>query len=324
MRLLIDTDPGIDDALALLLVLASPGATVEAITTTAGNVPVAQGTANVCRILDVARPASIPRVARGAEAPLTRPLITAHHVHGDDGLGNLDRFVEPDGRLRYPTSSHALEMIDGPDLILETVDRLGKELVVVALGPLTNLATALQRHERTLARAGRIVVMGGAVGVAGNITPAAEFNFYVDPEAAAAVLDAGLPVELVPLDVTRQVVLRQNDLVERLGRSSSPIARFVSDFTLHGFALDAADDGGGITLHDPLAIGVALDPSLVGFSPLHVDVECEGRLTRGMSVADRRPMPSHRKRAPNCRVALSVDAPRFLQLFLDRLCPASR
>jgi inosine-uridine nucleoside N-ribohydrolase len=296
---------------------------VEAITATPGNVSVAQATSNVFRILDVVRPNPMPRVARGAEAPLKRALITAHHVHGDDGLGNLARFVEPDGRPRYPALPHTLVMSDGADLILETVDRFGEQLVVVALGPLTNLAAAAQRDPRRLSRAGRVVVMGGAVAVAGNVTPAAEFNFYVDPEAAAVVFEAGLPLELVPLDVTRQVILRQSQLADRLSRCRSRIARFVSDVTLHGFALGADEGDEGITLHDPLAVGVALDPSLVGFEPLHVEIECEGRITRGMSVADRRSAPPRRKPHPNCRVALSLDAPRFLQLFFERLCPES-
>jgi inosine-uridine nucleoside N-ribohydrolase len=319
MRLLIDTDPGIDDALALLLALASPGASVEAITAVAGNVTVDKAVHNVFRILDAALPASVPRTARGAAAPLERALVTAGHIHGDDGLGNLDGFLEPDGRPRYPALPHALEMRDGADLILEMADRFGEDLVVVALGPLTNLATALARDPSRLAQAGRFVVMGGAVAAPGNVTAGAEFNFHVDPEAAAAVLGAGLPLELVPLDVTSQALLRQSELAARLDRRPSRVTRFVADFTLHGFA----SGDGAIVLHDPLAVGVALDPSLVGFEPLHVEVECEGRITRGMSIADRRPAQSHRGRRPNCRVAMSVDAPRFLELFLDRLCPGS-
>jgi inosine-uridine nucleoside N-ribohydrolase len=320
-HLLIDTDPGIDDALAILLALASPGVSVEAITTVAGNVDVDRATDSLVRILDVARPVVLPRLGRGAEAPLKRALITAGHVHGEDGLGNLHRFVEPDGRLRYPLPSTPLEMRPGADLILETVDRFGPDLTVVALGPLTNLALALERDARRLGRAGRLVIMGGAVATPGNVTPAAEFNFYVDPEAAAAVFEAGLPLELVPLDVTRQVVLSPHTLSERIGRSPGAVARFIADFTLHGFAFGS--DDGGIVMHDPLAMGVALDPSLVGFEELRVDIECEGRVTRGLSLADRRPIPGHLKRAPNCRVAMSVDAPRFLDLFLERLCPAS-
>src|SRR5215467_10352855 len=125
MRLLIDTDPGIDDALAILVAFASPDVTIEAITGVAGNVPVDQAITNVFRILDVVGPVSTPRVARGAAAPLKRALVTAGHVHGGDGLGNLDRFVEPDGRPRYPAPAHSIEMGDGPDLNLEMADRYG-------------------------------------------------------------------------------------------------------------------------------------------------------------------------------------------------------
>jgi inosine-uridine nucleoside N-ribohydrolase len=323
MRLLIDTDPGIDDALALLLAFASPEITVEAITTVAGNVGVDQATRNLFRILEVIRPRPLPTISRGAATPLERPLVTAGDVHGDDGLGNLDRLVDPDGGHRYPSLPPPIEMRAAADVILETADRLREDLILVALGPLTNLATVLRKEPSGLSRVGRIVVMGGAIAAPGNITPAAEFNFYVDPEAAAIVFDAGLPIELVPLDATRQTVLRRGEFGRRLDGSASPVTRFVADFTRHGFAFGAGRGDAGIILHDPLAMGVALDPSLASLEPMHVEVEYEGRLTRGMSVADRRPMTSRRKRRPNCRVALSVDAPRFIRLFLDRLCPAS-
>ncbi len=322
MRLLIDTDPGIDDALALVLAFSVPEASIDAITTVAGNVDVDRATTNALRILAAADPVSRPPVARGAGSPISGPLITAPHVHGDDGLGNLDQFLEPDGRPRYPKVDHTLEMRDGADLILEVAARLGPELVLVALGPLTNLALALARDRETFGRIGRIVVMGGAIAVPGNVTAGAEFNFYVDPEAAAAVFEAGLPIDLVPLDVTTQVVLSQALLARRLAECSHPVGRLVADFTLHGFAADHRSEG--IFLHDPLAVGVAIDPSLVGFEPLYVEVECEGRVTRGLSLADRRRLPSERKRPPNCRVATTVDAPRFLRMFLDGLCPASR
>jgi inosine-uridine nucleoside N-ribohydrolase len=318
---LIDTDPGIDDALAILLALGSPEISVEAITTVAGNVEVDLGTANAFRVLDVARPHHRPRVARGAAGPLVGPLITAAHFHGDDGLGNLGRLREADGRPRYPEPSHTLEMLDGADLILETADRFAGRLVVVALGPLTNVALALQRDRGRLAQAARVVVMGGAVAVPGNVTPAAEFNIHVDPEAASAVFASGLPVELVPLDVTRRVVLTAADLDAALARHGGPTARFIQDFTAHGFDFERQEGDGSMALHDPLAVGVALDPSLVTLEPLHVVVECEGRLTRGMTVADRRPRRTGP--APTCRAALEVDAPRFLRLFLERVCRAS-
>ncbi len=328
-HLLIDTDPGIDDALAILLALASPEVRIETVTVVAGNVPVELAAANARRILAVAAPTPMPPVIRGAEAPLKRSLVTAGHVHGQDGLGNLDRFVDPGGRLRYPEPPppkppSMIEARSAAEAILETVDRWGPELTVVALGPLTNVAAAAALDVRRLARAGRVVVMGGAVTVPGNVTPAAEFNFFVDPEAAAQVLEAGLAVELIPLDVTRRVVLAQAVLTERLRRCPDDrIARFILDFTLHGFAFGASQEGGGIVLHDPLAMAVALDPSLVTFEPMSVEVECEGKLTRGLSLADRRAIPSHRKQVPSCRVAMDVDADAVLRLFLERLCPAS-
>ena len=323
LTVLVDTDPGIDDALALLLAFGSPEVSVEAISTVAGNVPVDAATANVFRILDVARPARWPRVARGAAAPLRRPLVTATHHHGEDGLGNLDRLPGGGGSLSYPAPAHTLEMLDGPDLILETVARFPGELTLVALGPLTNVAIALARDPGGLGRLARLVVMGGAVSVPGNVTPAAEFNFFVDPEAAAAVLGAGLPVEVVALDVTRQTRLSRRALQDRLGGRSDRRARFVQAFTAHGFDRAAGEDDGGMSLHDPLAVGVAVDPTLVGFERLHVEVECEGRVARGLSVADRRPLPPAERMPANCAVATSVDASRFLALFLERLCPAS-
>jgi len=321
--LLIDTDPGIDDALAILLALSSPEVSVEAITTVAGNVTVELGTANVFRILEAVEPARLPKVARGAAAPLTRPLVTAAHVHGQDGLGNIDRIREPSGRPRYPDPVVKLEMLDGADLILDTAEKHGDELVIVALGPLTNLALALKRDAPRLRLARRIVVMGGAVTVAGNVTPAAEFNLYVDPEAAAAVFEAGLPLEVIPLDVTRLVVLTRAALAEAAGRSPGRRARFVEDFSRFGFEFADAHGEGGIVLHDPLAVAAAVDPGLVRLEPFRVEVECAGTHTRGMTVADRRSVAPARKKPPNCRAALDVDVERSLRLFLERVCRTS-
>jgi len=321
--ILIDTDPGIDDALALLLAFGSPEVSVEAITTVAGNIEVDLATDNVFRILDVVRPARRPRVGQGAAGPLRQPLVTAPHVHGADGLGNLGQLLEPGGRPRYPEPSRDLGMLDGADLILDTVKKFPDRLVLVALGPLTNLALAVQREPEALRRCARIVVMGGAVSAVGNVTPAAEFNMYVDPDAAAAVFEAKLPIDMVPLDATRQVILTRGALHEALGRGRSPRARFIKDLTLFGFEFGESRGEGGIYLHDPLAMAVAIEPSLVGFESLHVAVESEGRLTRGMTVADRRDIESYRKEPHTCRAALRVDGPRFLRFFLERLCPAS-
>lgn len=323
IRLLIDTDPGIDDALALLLAFRSPECSVEAITTVAGNVGVERSTLNAFRILEAAKPPRAPVVGRGADKPLARSLVSAPHVHGDDGLGNLGELREADGSLRYPKPRLALSPLDGPGLILDTIDRFPAELVLVALGPLTNVALALQRDARRMALLRRVVIMGGAVGVPGNVTPAAEFNFYVDPEAAAQVLASGLPIELVPLDVTQSAILPRSVLEQRLAMCPDPLARFITDMTQRGFQFAEEIGEGGITLHDPVALGIALAPSLTHFESLHVAVECEGALTRGVSVADRRAIPVGRKAPATCRVARWLRTDAFLDLFLNRLCPAS-
>jgi purine nucleosidase/pyrimidine-specific ribonucleoside hydrolase len=311
---LIDTDPGIDDALALYLAWGSPALRLEAISTVAGNVDIDLATVNAARLLEAAAPPHRPLMARGAPAPLHGPLITAAHVHGADGLGNVGRLVRPNGAPRYPRPRLDLETRDGADLILDMADRFGDSLLVVALGPLTNLALALQRGPERARQIGRVVVMGGAVIVPGNVTPAAEFNFFVDPEAAAAVLAAGLSLDLVPLDVTRRVVLRRAALETALGTGDAGRGRLLQDLAAHGFQRGAADGEGGIVLHDPLAVALAADPSLAVWRALPIRVETDAGPSRGRSAAG--------GTGPPCRVALEVDAPRALTHVLEGLCRA--
>src|SRR6266699_3472646 len=229
---LIDTDPGIDDALALLMGWSSPEISVEAVTTVAGNVPVEQGTVNVFRLLGLRKPTPRPMIAVGAAEPLARPLLTAQRYHGEDGLGDLPDWPET----------------EKPPL--------------VALGPLTNLALTLKSDAGAVSLIGRIVAMGGAVDVPGNITPTAEFNMYVDPEAAHRVLAARLPLEVVPLDATRQAVLPRAGMRATLGRATGPLASRIQGFSERGFRIAHSDGEQGMALHDPLAVGLALDPSL--------------------------------------------------------------
>jgi inosine-uridine nucleoside N-ribohydrolase len=195
-------------------------------------------------------------------------------------------------------------------LIVETARRAAEPLTLVALGPLTNVALALERDAGAMRRLARVVVMGGAVDVPGNVTPAAEFNIHVDPEAAARVLAAGLSLDLVPLDATRQAVLHRADLERALGRAAGPLAERVAAFTRRGFRVDEGRGSPGMVLHDPLAVAAALDPGLIGWEPAGLEVGRDG-------ATRRRPGPA------NCRVARTVDVPRFLALFLERLCPAS-
>ena len=295
---LIDTDPGIDDALALLFAWNSPELAVEVITTVAGNVPVAAATRNLDRLLTLRRPAPAPHVGVGAAAPIARPLLTAERYHGVDGLGDASDW--PPGADRPPAGEVRPR---AADLIEETADRLGASLTVVALGPLTNLALALAADPSRVHSAGRVVVMGGAVDVPGNVTPAAEFNLHVDPEAAARVFEAGLSLDLVPLDATRQARLTRAQLAAALQRAPGPIADRIAAFTAR--ALVAADPV-GMALHDPLAVGVAIDPTLVEWESVRLAIGPGGETRR---VAG----------APNCRFARIVDAERFRTLFLSRL-----
>lgn len=294
----IDTDPGIDDALALLLAWGSPELDIRAITTVAGNVPVAVATRNVLRLAALRRPSAVAPVAVGAAGPLARPLVTAVDYHGQDGLGDL-----PD----WPP----VEEPPGPgavDAILQAARRDAGRLVLVALGPLTNVALALAADRRAMDGLRRLVVMGGAVDVAGNVTATAEFNAHVDPEAAARVLDSGLVPDLVPLDATRQVVLERGRLEEALARAPGPVATRIAAVTARGFRVDSGRGAGGLVLHDPLALGLAIDPTLCTWEAARLVVESDGALGRAAGV-------------PNCRVARRVEAERFLALFLDRLCP---
>jgi inosine-uridine nucleoside N-ribohydrolase len=296
---LIDTDPGIDDALALLFAWSSPEIRVEAITTVAGNVPLAAASTNVQRLLALRRPTPRPVVAAGAASPLARALTTATRYHGEDGLGDLPDWpaVEPLG--------------DSPDavaVILEALRRHGRELTIVALGPLTNLALALKADAPTVGRVGRVVAMGGAVDVPGNVTPTAEFNMNVDPEALHRVLAAGLPLDLVPLDATRQAVLPRAGMRATLARSPGVLAARIQAFSERGFRISHSDGADGMALHDPLALAAAVDPSLVKWEAVRIAAGANGETQRASG-------------APNCRIAKGVDRDRFVRVFLDRLCP---
>ncbi|HEU5393357.1 MAG TPA: nucleoside hydrolase [Candidatus Methylomirabilis sp.] len=314
----IDTDPGVDDALALCLALRSPELRVEAITTVAGNVPVEQATRNALRILDLLRPTRRPVIGQGASEPLKRSLQTAAEVHGGDGLGGATTLLEPDGRPRYPDPPIGPDRTDAPDLLAEMAERFGARLTIITLGPLTNLALALRGHGALLRKVGRVVTMGGALRVPGNVTPVAEFNVWVDPEAAAEVLEAGLPLRLVGLDVTHQVRLGPGDLLP----SADPVARFIRDITPHALAFSEAAEGGGMPLHDPLAVAAAADPTLCTWEAHPVRVETRGELTTGMMVADLR-LGRGSRSGPACEVAVAVEAERARRFVLERLWRSS-
>jgi inosine-uridine nucleoside N-ribohydrolase len=324
-RVIIDTDPGIDDAMAMLLALQSPELELAAITTVSGNVPVEITTRNVFRVLSLLPGIEAPPVAKGQPRPLQKQPCYATFLHGDDGLGGLGRFRDDTVHLRYPPPALALSQHHAVDEILYQIDTMPYAVTLIALGPLTNLANAIIRDKKTVAKVKRIVLMGGAISVSGNVTPVAEFNMFVDPHAARIVFDAGLPLTVVPLDVTRQVKLTHRRLAEAVALHPSPIGQFLLDCTQQAFSVSAArTEDGAIYLHDPLAVGAVIDESFLSTERLHVEIETSGDISEGMTVADRRPLRPSLKKPPNAAVCLQVDAPRFLSFFLDRvLCPKS-
>lgn len=297
---LIDTDPGIDDALALLLAWGAPEWTVDVVTVVAGNVAVEAGTLNVLRLVDLRRPSPPPLIASGAAQPLARPLRTAPY-HGGDGLGDL-----PD----WPRIEARVASTDAPGVIVHTARRHADDLTIVALGPMTNLALAVERDAAAIRAAGRVVAMGGAVDVPGNVTPDAEFNAHVDPEALARVIDAGVRLDLVPLDATRQAVLERAPLESALSRAPRAAADRVRRFTDYALRMDEKHGRRGMDLHDPLAVGAALDPTLIEWEAVRLAIGRDGQTRRTAGE-------------PNARFARVVDAPRFLRLFQERLWPAS-
>src|SRR5215471_17121896 len=276
----IDTDPGIDDALALMLALRSPELRVELITTVAGNVPVQLATANARRMLAVLAPTVWPMVAQGAARPLRRPPYDAMAFHGGDGLGGVTALRHADGSPYYPIPKQPLARRQAVQHLLQLVQRYGRDLTVIALGPLTNVARAIQLSPTTMQQLGCLVIMGGAIDVPGNVSPVAEFNIFVDPHAADVVFRAGLPITLVPLDVTRQVRLTRDLLQHARQGSESGLAQVVCHLTqqpLHGQEQSMA-------LHDPLAVAIAIEPSLVTLTSLPVCVETRGSHTIGMRL----------------------------------------
>jgi purine nucleosidase/pyrimidine-specific ribonucleoside hydrolase len=323
-RLLIDTDPGVDDALAILLGFRSPEIEIVGITTVSGNVTLDQATHNLFRILGLLNPRPSVPVGCGAASPLALPLMTAANVHGLDGLGGLDQLTDRRGVPRYPKVAVPKVLPTAIDLWEEMTKQFPKQLILVTLGPLTNLAQALERKPRMVRRFREIICMGGAVGVPGNVTPTAEFNFYADPHAAQRVFEAGLPLRLIPLDVTTRVVLTGAQL-RRLARSGrDPLSRFMGDATRSVLDFTERVEGRAVFhFHDPLAVGAAIDPSLVHCVPVAAAVETTGRLTRGMIVVDRRERARVSRPEPNVRVAVRVRARQFLHMFASRVCRGS-
>ncbi|MEM9392497.1 MAG: nucleoside hydrolase [Pseudomonadota bacterium] len=306
-NIIIDTDPGQDDAVAILLALASPAdLNVLGITAVAGNVPLHLTQKNARIVCELAGRSDLP-VFAGCDAPLTRPLVTAEHVHGKTGL---------DGpQLADPTMP--LQDQHGVDFIIDTVrGEAPGTITLCPLGPLTNIATAFERAPDIIERVAEIVLMGGAYFEVGNITPAAEFNIYVDPEAAEAVFRSGAPITVMPLDVTHKALTTAphvqgfRDMGTRVGEMVAAWTDFFERFDKEKYG------SAGAPLHDPCVIAYLLEPDIFSGRHVNVEIETQSDLTRGMTVADWWRVTD---RAPNATFMGDLDAERFFTLLTKRI-----
>jgi inosine-uridine nucleoside N-ribohydrolase len=307
-KIILDTDPGIDDALALFLALASPGVQLEAITTVSGNVPVEYTTRNALTLLELASRTDIP-VARGCARPLVISPVLAADVHGGNGLGDV---ILPEPQLR-PLEQHAVE------LLIEKIMAAPGEITLVCVGPLTNIAQAVRGEPRLAQAVRELVIMGGALRVPGNITPCAEFNIFVDPHAAHIVLHAGWQIRLVTLDVTNRTLFKR-ELAGQLATSGSPVTvliKQVMDYFCDIFGQARRLDA--IQMHDPLCLAAAFRPELLTWEEAYVDVELAGTLTLGETVGffagSGKPLPH----TPNVLASVDVDVESFIDLYVERI-----
>jgi purine nucleosidase len=306
----IDCDPGQDDAVALLLALASPDELeVLAVTAVSGNVPLKLTAANARRVVELAGRSEVP-VHAGCDRPLLRPPVSAEHVHGHTGLDGAD-LPEPATAL---APGHAVETI-----ISLLRDRPTGSVALCPIGPLTNIAMALSLAPDIAGRIGRIVLMGGAAGP-GNVTPSAEFNIYVDPHAADIVFRSGVPIVMHGLDVTHQALVTPERLAS-IAAIDTPVSRAVVGMLDFYGARSRVGPGTGAPLHDPCAVAYLLDPGLFGGRECHVRVETEGAHTLGRTVVDR---SGRAAEAPNATVIDEVDADSFFALLTERLARLTR
>jgi inosine-uridine nucleoside N-ribohydrolase len=318
-RVIIDTDPGIDDAMAILLALNSPELKVEALTVVPGNVEAWQGLENALKVASLAGRCDLP-VAGGAQHPLNQKLITAQFWHGKNGLAGVE----------LPRSKCKADSRFGPDLIIEMIHKYPHEMTLIPVGPLTNIALAVSKDPSIVPLVKDIVIMGGSI-TGGNVNGAAEANIYNDPEAASIVFNAGWIVTMIGSDVGERTLMTRKHL-SQLQALHGPESDFI--FKLADFYLTRSEKSGysGAAMYDPLAVATVIDPTLVTLKEMHVDVETMGEFTRGETVANR--MGSNESNVlhgdhyeiegvidlkPNARVCLSSDADRFLQLFISRI-----
>jgi inosine-uridine nucleoside N-ribohydrolase len=303
-KIILDCDPGHDDAIAILLAGHHPEIDLLAVTTVAGNQAVEKTTRNALKVCSLAKLTSIP-IARGMERPLVRVSQHAANIHGESGLDGPD-IPEP---VIEPVAMHAV------DLIINLLMNSDGDITLVATGPLTNIATAMRREPAIIPKIKAISLMGGAIGL-GNVTPAAEFNIHFDPEAAAIVFNCGRPITMAPLEVTH-LALATDRVIDRLHTSQKPVAMLAADLLVY-FA-DTYRKVFGFPsppLHDPCAIAVVIDPTIMRTQMAHVEIETTGKWTSGRTVCD---IYGSMKRPANVRLGYTLDVPRFWEMVVGTL-----
>jgi len=305
LPIILDCDPGHDDAIALVLALASPELEVKAVTSSAGNQTPDKTLRNVLRMLTLLKRSDIP-VAGGAVKPLMRDLIIADNVHGETGL---------DGPA-LPEPGFAPQNCTAVELMAKVLRESPEPVTLVATGPQTNVALLLNSHPELHAKIARIVIMGGAMGL-GNWTPAAEFNIYVDPEAAEIVFQSGISVVMAGLDVTHRAQIMADD-IERFRAINNPVARTVAELLDFFMEYHKTEKWGfqGAPLHDPCTIAWLLKPEIFTTARRWVGVETQGKYTQGMTVVDYFMLSGNE---PNTDIMLDIDRQAFVDLLAERL-----
>ncbi len=304
-HIILDSDPGIDDALAILLALASPEIVLDGISTIHGNASTAQVTKNALSILELAKGSHIP-VYKGCDLPLVKESLLGPETHGDTGLGYAN--------LSAPQVQAQAQ--HGSDYLIEHIMSHPGEITLVAIGPLTNVALAIRKEPRIIQHVKEVFVMGGAIKHQGNTTPLAEFNTYVDPHAAHMIFHSGMPITLTPLDVTYECIFLKEDL-DRLLKIDSPITKFISDTTR--FYMEFHDEYqkiDGCVINDPMTLALTFMPEICDYQDLYVDVDISTGVGLGNTFAD---FYNYDKKAPNMKVATGVRPRMFMELFLERM-----
>ena len=303
-RIILDCDPGHDDAIAILLAAHHPDIELLAITTVAGNQSVEKTTINALKVCSLAGIRDVP-IAKGMERPLVRSAYHAPNIHGESGMDGPN-VPEPIIEL---APQHAV------DLLIELLMDSDGDITIVPTGPLTNIASAIRREPAIVPKISAISLMGGAIGL-GNTTPAAEFNIHADPEAAAIVFGCGRPITMCPLEVTHQA-LATEEVTSRLREANRPVATFAADLLV--FFADRYRSVYGFPaapLHDPCAVAAVVDPSIIRGHEMHVEIETVGEWTSGRTVCD---VYGRLGKEPNARVGYGLDVERFWDMVISTL-----